>query len=393
MADTKKEKQIKNNSGVKSWISKLTTFSEDNKFLFTAISIFLGLLIGAIILGIAGYNPFEAYWVMLTGIFSRPSYVSWTIIKATPLILTGLSVAFAFRTGLFNIGAEGQFIVGTMTAVWAGLTLNLPAIVLIPVIIILSTITSGIWGGLAGYLKAKFGVHEVISTIMLNWIAFYLLNFMVMSPGINKPGGETSLSIPRSAQISLFGEWKRSDSGISWLAEHPFLKDLLRTPVNLGIILAILLAVLVWFILNKTTLGYRLRSVGFNRFAAEYGGINVNKNIIISMFIAGSLSGLAGAFHVMGVSKNISVLAGMEGYGFDGIAVALIGSNGSLGCVLSGLLFGALKYGGGKIQMALEAPSEIINIVIGTIVFFIAIPKMIIIVKKFFESKKKHKEV
>lgn len=381
-----------NNSKIKSWFKNLLTFSEENKFLFTAISIILGLIIGAILLALAGYNPFEAYLAMIVGVFSKPSYVSNTIIKATPLIFTGLSVAFAFRTGLFNIGAEGQFIIGTMTAVWAGLYLNfLPGFIHIPIIIILAIVTSGLWGALSGYLKSRFGVHEVISTIMLNWIAFYLLNYMVMIPGINKPGGEASLNIPRSAQISLLDDWKTSDSGISWLIDHPFLKDLLRTPVNFGILFAIVFAILVWFVLNKTTLGYRLRSVGLNKYAAEYAGINVNKNVIVSMFIAGSLSGLAGAFHVMGVSKNISRLAGMEGYGFDGIAVALIGSNGSLGVFFSGLLFGALKYGGSKIQMVMGAPSEIINIVIGIIVFFIAIPKMLIIIKKYFKSKKKKK--
>ena len=155
--------------------------------------------------------------------------------------------------------------------------------------------------------------------------------------------------------------------------------------------IAIAVAVLVWFILKHTTLGYRLRAVGFNLYAAEYGGINVKKNMVISMTIAGALSGLAGALQVMGVSHQISLLAAMEGYGFDGIAVSLIGNSTPIGCVFSGLLFGGLKYGGPKMQPAMGAPSEIINIVIGIIVFFIAIPQLIRLILEFGKRKKAEK--
>ncbi|GBF11306.1 ABC transporter permease [Tepidibacillus sp. HK-1] len=362
-------------------------------FGFTLISILIGLIIGAIVLSIAGYNPFEAYSVMFKGIFSKPKYIAYAIIYATPLIMTGLSVAFAFRTGLFNIGAEGQFIIGALTAALTGYFLKLPPVIHVLVVFVLAATAAGLWGGISGFLKAKFGVHEVISTIMLNWIALYLNNYVVMLEGFKKPQSEASYEVLSTASIGLLEKWKLSEAGREWLRNFPFLADMMRAPINLGFIIAILLAILVWFILNKTTLGYELRSVGFNKFAAEYGGIGVKKSIIISMMIAGALAGMAGAVQVLGVTKKVAVLAAMEGYGFDGIAVSLIGSNTALGSVLAGLLFGGLKYGGPKIQSALGAPSEVVNIVMGTIVFFIAIPKFIKMMLSLRSKKRGEQDV
>ncbi len=372
-------------------IKKFLKLFSNNVFLFTVISIFLGLFIGAIILLAAGFNPLQAYGVMLQGIFGKPKYLSYVIIRSTPLILTGLSIAFAFRTGLFNIGAEGQYIIGSTVAVVVGYFIHLPAILHIPLVIICALIASGFWGGITGFFKARFGVNEVISTIMLNWVALYLQNFLIYTPGFQKPGGEVSYAIQPTASITFLDKWKRSEEGIAWLLDHPFWRDLFKTPINWGFLIAIAVAVLVWFILKHTTLGYRLRAVGFNLYAAEYGGINVKKNMVISMTIAGALSGLAGALQVMGVSHQISLLAAMEGYGFDGIAVSLIGNSTPIGCVFSGLLFGGLKYGGPKMQPAMGAPSEIINIVIGIIVFFIAIPQLIRLILEFGKRKKAEK--
>lgn len=358
-------------------------------FGFTIISIIIGFVVGGIILSLVGFNPFEAYGVMFRGAFSRPKYVGWVIVRATPLILTGLSVAFAFRTGLFNIGAEGQFIVGALVATATGYFLPLPPIIHPIVVFLLAVMAASIWGGIAGYLKARFGVHEVIATIMLNWIAFYLSNFFISIERFKIANNEASEKILKSAEIGILSQWKRSDAGRDFLNNVPFLKDLLGAPINWGIFVAIALAVLVWYILSKTTLGYKLRAVGYNPFAAEYGGINVNKNMVISMLIAGGLAGAGGALHVMGFTHSVTILAGMEGYGFNGIAVALIGSNTALGSVLAGILFGFFQYGGPKIQTALRAPSEIIDIVIGTIVFFIAIPNFI---RYMMYSRKKRGE-
>lgn len=329
----------------------------DDAVKFSFLSILLGLLVGAIVLIISGNSPIEAYGAMIEGIIGKPKYIAWTIIKATPYILTGLSIAFAFKTGLFNIGAEGQFIIGALVATVVGYSINLPAIIHIPLTIILAGLAGGLWGSIAGFLKSKFGINEVIATIMLNWIAFYLSNFMISSSFISVPNSEASVNIQDSASI-----------GIDWL------KGLVgpATSVNWGIIISIVLVLVIWFVLTKTTLGFELRAVGHNKDAAEYAGIDVGKSILKSMAIAGLLAGVAGAIQVMGVTHNITVLAAQEGYGFDGIAVALIANSNPIGVIFSGLLFGAFKYGGIKMQ-SVGAPSEVINIVIGAIVFFIAL--------------------
>lgn len=338
---------------------------KENRLKFTIIAILIGLVIGAIILLAVGYNPLEAYGIMIAGVFGSPKYISWTIIKSTPLILTGISVAFAFKTGLFNIGAEGQFIIGALVATLAGYFLHLPPVIHAIVALLLACLAAALWGGFAGFLKSKFGVNEVITTIMLNWIAFYLSNFLVYWDKFKRPNSEASQKILSSASIAFPKEFGSS------------LGSFFNAPVNFGFIIAILVAFLIKYILNDTTLGYELRAVGFNKDAAEYGGINVKKNTITAMMIAGAISGLAGAVHVLGVTNEISILSAMEGNGFDGMAVSLIGGNSPIGCIFAGLLFGALKYGGYKIQPIMGAPSEIINIVIGIIVFFIAMPKMI----------------
>ncbi len=343
----------------------------------TIISIMMGFMMGALVLLTAGFNPIEAYAAILKGIFSKPKYISYVVIYSTPLIITGLSVAFALRTGLFNIGAEGQYIVGAMAAAIAGYFFNLPMVLHIIICITLAAAAAAFWGGLAGIIKAKFGVHEVISTIMLNWIALYLSNWAVTLNAFGKQGTGKSYVIQETARIDLYGQWKITDAGIEFIRAHNILGDILKTPVNIGIIIAILLAFLMWFTLNKTTLGYELRAVGFNPHAAEYGGINVKKSMVTSMCIAGGLAGIAGALQVMGVSHRIAKLAVMEGYGFDGIAVSLIGNNTGIGSVLAGLLFGALKYGGSKIQDAVEAPTEVISIMVGTIILCVSMPALI----------------
>ncbi|MCP4022861.1 MAG: ABC transporter permease [Desulfobacteraceae bacterium] len=353
----------------------------------TLISVFLGFMVGAIVLLIAGFNPVEGYFAILKGIFSKPKYMSYVVIYSTPLIITGLSVAFAMRTGLFNIGAEGQYIVGAMVAAMAGYYFHLPMVLHIIVCIFLAALAAAAWGGLAGFIKAKFGVHEVISTIMLNWTALYLSNWAVTLKSFGKQGTGKSFAIQETARIDLFGQWKITEAGIDFIRSHKVLGDILKSPVNLGILAAFLLAFLMWYTLNKTTLGYQLRAVGYNPNAAEYGGINVNRSIVTSMCIAGGLAGTAGALQIMGVSHRIAKLATMEGYGFDGIAVSLIGNNTGIGSVLAGFLFGSLKYGGSKIQDAIDAPTEVINIMVGTIILFVAMPKLIKLIFSFKKGK------
>ena len=234
-----------------------------------------GLLVGALVLLISGYSPLKAYHVIIDGIFSRPSYIVYTVIYSTPLIMTGLSVAFAFRTGLFNIGAEGQFIMGALGAALAGAFLHLPPVLHAIVAALAGIAAAAVWGGIAGFLKARFGVNEVIATIMLNWTALYLNNFIVTLPSIKRTATNATAFILDSARIEILPLWKVSEAGRTWRAMHPFWHDIFRTPFNAGILVALFLAFFCWWILNRTTLGYELRAVGHNADCSEHTGINV----------------------------------------------------------------------------------------------------------------------
>lgn len=339
------------------------------------LSIIIGFIVGGVILALTGFDPFQSYIALINGIFSRPKYISQVIIKSTPLILTGLSVAFAFKTGLFNIGAEGQYIIGTIIAVLVGYLLDLPPVVHFFVVIILASIISGLWGSIVGFLKAKFGIHEVITSIMFNWVAFYLNNYMVSLKWLRKPGADSSYPIKESAWNVVLNAYKTSSLGKEKLLNSNSVMSeiLLKTDVNYGIFIAILVAFLVWILLKYTKKGFEFRAVGFNADASKFVGMNIKKTVVLSMFISGAIAGLAGALQITGTMPHrIGLLAAQEGYGFDGISVALIACSSPIGCIFSGLLFSALKYGGSSIQSQIGAPSEIINIVIGTIIFIIS---------------------
>ena len=356
-----------------------------NRFLYTVLAIILGILIGSIILLVSGTNPIEAYKVIFFGAFGKPKYISWTIVKAVPLILTGLSVAFAFNTGLFNIGAEGQYIVGSIGALVVGLLVDLPPVLHGLVALLAGALCGYVWGAIVGILKAKFEVNEVISSIMMNWIGFYLSNYLLSFPILRNIESDNSYSIKNTASIKILGAWKTSEAGRAVLANNKFLRDILNPPVNFGIIIAIVAALVIWYILKKTTLGYELRAVGFNDKAAEYGGISINKSIVTSMGIAGILAGLAGAITVLGVSGNIGIMAGQEGYGFDGMAVALIAGNNPLGTIPAALLYAGLTYGGGKLT-TIGTYSEVVKIIVGIMILFIAMPKLLDMIR-FFSNK------
>jgi len=240
---------------------------------------------------------------------------------------------------------------------------------------------SGIAGGAAlgafvGWLKAKFGIHEVITSIMCNWIAFYLCNFVVMSNTFHKPNSNSALPVSASSYTMILGTWKKSPAGKEFLANVPWLREiLLKTDLNAGFIIAIIVAILISFVLTRTKLGYELRAVGFNRDAARFSGISVERNIVLSMLISGGICGLAGALAITGISPHtITLLAAMESYGFNGLSVAFIAGCSPIGCIPASVLFASLIYGGMSVQQVMGAPSDIINIMIGTIVFCTALP-------------------
>lgn len=354
----------------------------------TVVSVFLGFLVAAVILAAAGYHPAAAFGALLRGTMGRPKYVSNVLIKGTPIIITGLSIAFAYKMGLFNIGAEGQYVVGTIAATMTGILCDFPAFIEIPLILLAGTAAGALYGGFAGWLKAKFGINEVITTIMLNWIALYLCNFISQIDPFFKSGTTGTYSIHESGYTVLFQDWKVSEAAADFITRHPLLGDVLRTDFNIGIFAAVILAVGIAFFLKRTAKGYELRAVGGNKDAAEFAGISVKKNIVHTMLIAGGLAGLAASLNIAGIyPHNISHLAMFEQNGMNGIAVAFIAGGSPVGCIFSGLLFGGLLYGGQSIQYEIGAPSEIINIMIGTIVFFVALTKILPVLADYFAKR------
>ena len=341
-------------------MSKKNSILSSNAF-YTLISIVIGFVVGAILLSIAKINPLDAYKQLFNGIFGKPKFMVWCLIYAAPLIFTGLSVAFSFKTGVFNIGAEGQFVVGSLTACVLGILIKAPAIIHVPLCFLGAALAGGIWGAIVGVLKIKKGVNEVLSYIMFNWIAFYLSNFVVNLSILHKDGGgEATKDIAATARI---------------LAPKSIIAATGASAANYGFILAIIFAVIVWFIINRTTLGFKLRAVGFSNTAAQYAGIDTGKSFLTAMAFSGALAGIGGAVQLMGMSGRISQFSGQEGYGFQGITVALIASSNPIACIFAGIFYGAMKYGGGKLSLV-NAPAEVVDIIMGIIILFIAISSL-----------------
>jgi simple sugar transport system permease protein len=337
-------------------MGKLLRFIGSDSFVVSLAAVVLGLLCGALIMLVGGYNPIDAYVALFQKVFGSSYDFGETIREITPLILTGLSVAFAFRTGLFNIGAEGQFLIGMTGASFVGIKVTgLPWIVHMPLAVIVGALAAGLWGALAGWLKAVRGINEVITTIMLNWIALFFSNYIVSNFLLQK-GQARTVMIQDTASASL--TWLSAAFG--------------NARLHWGMPIALLAAVVFYVLLWKTKLGYELRAVGHNPHAAQYAGMNVNRRMITAMFISGIFAGLAGVFEVLGVFHYQTIMAESPGYGFDGIAVSLLGMNNPLGVVLGAALFGGLTYGSAGMSFSADVPPEIIRIVIGCVIFFVA---------------------
>lgn len=321
-------------------------------------SIILGLGIGAIAMLWSGFDPLVAYKALFTGILGDFYSIGETIRTITPLIFTGLAVTFAFRTGLFNIGVEGQFIVGQLAGAWAGIyfgQFGLPWIVHVPLAMTVAFLAGALWAGIPGLLKAVSGAHEVITTIMMNHISLIFVNFLIRDY-LRIPTREATADVAPSADLTI-----------------KFLHDLFQgARLHWGTFIGLLIAIVVYVLLWKTTTGYELRAVGHNLHAAEYAGINVRKNIILSMAISGGIAGIGGAVETMGVFKSMAVSAVFPGVGFDGIAVALIGNNHPFGVILGAILLGSLKNGSINMAFSADVPTAVVRIVIASIIFFTA---------------------
>ena len=329
--------------------SRLALSQRTGGIIVPVLTAVLAFLIGGLLVLATGHNPFQAYWDIVRGAglnwLAHPTHTdvadtaaynfSQTLLQTTTLILTGLAVAFAFRCGMFNIGGNGQYLVGLFAANWVGVSfvnMSRPAHILIG--IGLATLAGAVWAGIAGFLKATVGAHEVITTIMLNWIAYWIGSYLFQQGGPLQGPQNKPLDIPISGNI------------VEGARLPVFWGDAQLQGLHIGFFVAIGALVVFWLILNRTTLGYEVRAVGYNPAAAAYGGIKVRTNYIRAMAISGAFAGLAGGLDMLGYLYKVGTSdVQVASVGFLGIAVALLGRNTALGVGLAAFLFGGLLYG------------------------------------------------
>ena len=348
------------------------------EILFPLIAVIAAFIVGGIVVWIIGDSPLETYRLLLGSAFSWPDGIGYTLFNATPLIFTGLAVAVAFRCGLLNIGAEGQLYVAAFATAWVGIKFggisivnpgsgqvlsspiaNLPAPVLLPLCCIVAIAAGAIWGGIPGLLKARFGSHEVINTIMLNFIAVALLSYFTQYH-FKIPGD----AIMQTAQISPSANLPTLGRFIPGLP--------VRIPLNIAFIFAVIACILVYIFLWKTKWGYELRATGANPSAAEYGGISIRKQIILAMAISGGLAGMVGINEVLGY-RHRYYDGFSDNYGFVGIAVALLGRNHPVGVFLAAILFAILLRGGIFVDAyTVHVSKDIVDMLQGIVIVFVA---------------------
>jgi simple sugar transport system permease protein len=337
--------------------------------------VIIALVLGGIIMLATGVD-FEsigvAFGALFTGSVGSVSALSETLTAAAPLTLAGLGLALGFRAGLFNIGAEGQLILGGMAAVAAGFMIHAPAYIHLPLALLAGMLVGAVWAAIAGWLKAATGAHEVITTIMLNFIAMRLADYMLRNPPIQKAGRSDPISesVLPSAQLPKL---------LTWL--DPTLR------VHLGIIITLVAVGVVYWLLFKTTTGFEFRSSGSNPDASRYAGMRSSLIIVLVMACSGALAGLAGANQVLGVLGRAS--PGFSGgAGFDAIAVALLGRSHPVGVLLAGLLFGALEAGGRQMQVSAGVRIDLIAIIQALIIIFVAAPMLVRAIFPFAFAKR-----
>lgn len=350
--------------------------TKDYSGIFSSVfAIILGLIVGLIILFLCNYEQaLPGFFTILSGPFTHGlKGVGQVFYYATPIILTGLSVGFAFKTGLFNIGTPGQFIVGAFGSVYVGILFTSLGKTQWLAALFASFFMGAIWGLVPGILKAIFNVNEVISSIMMNYIGMYLVNWIVKSNKI------------------LFNNLRNESRNVADTATIPKMgldKLFPGSSVNGGILIAILVVLLIWFVLNKTTFGYELRAVGFNRDASKYAGIDEKKGIILSMMIAGAIAGLAGGLlYLAGTGKHIEIKDVLAPEGFTGISVALLGLSNPIGVLFSGIFIAFLTAGGFYLQL-FDFSKEIIDIIVAVIIYFSAFALMVkLLISKIIRHK------
>ena len=318
------------------------------------------LLVGAVMLLLLNVNPLEAYSALWEGAFGSRNALAETLVKATPLLLVGLGICISFRGDVINIGGEGQMIVGAITGTLVGLNLvNWPGWAVIPLALLVGFLGGALWGGIPGVLKAYFNVNEILSTVMMNAIAVQLMNFLLRGPMIDPSQAELASKIPQTAR----------------LLDNFRLPRWIPTRLHLGALIAVVLAVLVYILLWRTTWGYRIRSVGQNPDASRYAGIKVNRYVVLALVLSGAFAGLAGVMQVYGVNYRMITDGSASGFtgsaGFNGIVAALFGQLHPIGTIPASILFGALLVGANKMQRVVQVPSALVIALNGLVVVFV----------------------
>jgi simple sugar transport system permease protein len=320
----------------------------------------LALLIGAIMIAILGVNPLVAYQALLKGAFGSMNAIADTVVKATPLLFVGLGICIAFRAGVLNIGGEGQLVTGALSATIVCLTFpSLPGWILIIIALTIGLLSGAIWAGIAGFLKAYFKVNEILSTIMLNYIAAYGMNYLLRGPIMDPLQIELGSFIPQTTRLTHVVDLPR----------------LVPTRLHFGTIVAVVFAILVYIFLWRTTIGFRIRMIGQNIQASRASGINVQKYMVLAFILSGALVGLGGAIEVLGVHHRLFTDGSVSGFtgsaGFNGIVAALFGQLHPIGTIPASLLLGALLTGANKMQRVVQIPSALIGALNGLIVLFV----------------------
>lgn len=323
---------------------------------YQVIAILFAFIVGAAVLYITGYSPVDAYTAMAIGAFGDLYGIGQTLMQATPIIFTSIAFLVSYKAGLFNIGAEGQFLMGAIASAVVGIYLEgLPWIIHAPLALIAGMVAGGLWGLIPALLKTKFEAHEVITTMMLSYVAQFLTSYLVNYP-FKAPGWVSqTVKLPASAEL---------------------MRILPPSQLSTGIYIAAALVAVVWFLFKRTILGYELRAIGLNPTAAENAGIRINRGVIISLVISGAIAGLGGAVEIMGIHKRF-IDGFSPGYGWDGLAVALVGGLNPVGSMLASILFGALRSGGMIMARSTGVPLDINILLQGLVILFVAAPALI----------------
>ena len=407
------------------------------------LAVITALALGALVILSVGGNPLVAYKGLIDGAFLKKRAFTETLVATTPYIFLGLAVAFGFKCGLFNIGAEGQFYIGEIAAVLVGYSFQgLPAYIHLPAALLAGILAGAVWSAIPGYLRGAFGAHEVITTIMMNYVAIYLAEYLV---GLKGPMRDPKASVPQTRPIAPSAAIPRLNElpgimqnpmvrlgwGLAfavtvyillkwWLGKRmtkssqstaisaaialvigalvfiglahlkalggPFTDPADR--LHLGFFLALLVAAFIWWLLNKTTIGFEVRTVGANPDAAEYAGISIVKNFVLAMGISGGLAGLAGSVEVLGLERMLKSFFS-AGYGFDSIAVALLAKNDPFGIIASAFLFGSLRNGADLMELRSGISKHVIGMVQALVLLFVAAP---IIIRWIYRIKARREE-